>query len=64
MKDIITTKKINLDLICNYEINLLYNNDIFKIMTQELIDKDLKEWKTTKWYNYFKTFQPKNLDDI
>jgi len=59
-------KKINIELkdVCNYEINLLYNNDIFTDMTKELINKDLNDWKNTIWYNYYKTFNPKSLDDI
>jgi hypothetical protein len=59
-------KKININLkdVCNYEINVLHNNDIFVDMTKELINIDLNNWKKTKWYNYYKTFNPKNLDDI
>lgn len=56
--------EINLEDVCNYEINLIYNNNIFVDMTKELINKNLNDWKTTKWYNYYKTFNPKSLDDI
>ena len=57
-------EKINLDEISNYEINLLYNSDIYRKMTKELINIDLKDWKSTMWYKYYKEFQPKTLDDI
>ena len=39
--------KINVKDICNYEINLLYNSDIFTTMTRELINFNLKDWKKT-----------------
>tara|TARA_A100001015_G_C14698737_1_gene597408 strand:+ start:56 stop:766 length:711 start_codon:yes stop_codon:yes gene_type:complete len=57
-------EKIKLEDIANYEINLLYNDDIFKKMTKELINIDLKDWKRTMWYKYYKEFHPKTLDDI
>ena len=58
-------KEINLQDIANYEINpIKQNNNIFVIMTKELIHKELKDWKETKWYNYFKTYKPKSLGDI
>ena len=57
-------EKINLDEISNYEINLLYNDDIYRRMTKELINIDLKDWKRTMWYKYYKEFRPKTLDDI
>ena len=57
-------EKINLEEIPNYEINLLYNNDIYRRMTKELINIDLKDWKRTMWYKYYKEFRPKTLDDI
>ena len=55
---------INLKDIVNYEINLLYNDDIFTRMTRELIDFDLNNWKQTSWYKYYKTFKPQSLEDI
>ena len=55
---------INLKDIVNYEINLLYKNDIFTRMTRELIDFDLNNWKQTQWYKYYKTFKPQSLEDI
>ena len=57
-------EKIKLEDIANYEINLLYDDDIFRRMTKELINIDLKDWKRTMWYKYYKKFQPKTLDDI
>jgi hypothetical protein len=59
-------KKININLqdICNYEINLLHNNDIYTRMTKELINFDLKNWKNSLWYKYYSNYCPKNLNDI
>jgi len=57
-------QNVNLKDIVNYEINLLYNNDIFTTMTRELIDFDLKDWNQTMWYRYYKTFKPQSLEDI
>ena len=33
-------------------------------MTKELINFDMKFWKNTKWYKYYKNFCPISLDDI
>ena len=60
----LTMKNINLENVVNYEINLLYNDDIFTTMTKELINFDLKDWKNTMWYKYYKNFKPKSLEDI
>ena len=40
-------EKIELKDIANYEINLLYNDDIFRRMTKELINIDFKDCKNT-----------------
>ena len=57
-------KKININLqdICNYEINI-YNSNYTK-MTQELINFDIENWKQSLWYKYYTTYCPKNLNDI
>jgi len=59
-----TMKKININLqdICNYEINI-YNSNYTK-MTQELINFDIENWKQSLWYKYYTTYCPKNLNDI
>ena len=57
-------KKININLqdICNYEINIFNSN--YTKMTQELIDFDIENWKQSLWYKYYTTYCPKNLNDI
>ena len=59
-----TMKKININLqdICNYEINIFNSN--YTKMTQELIDFDIENWKQSLWYKYYTTYCPKNLNDI
>ena len=57
-------KQIHLNKIVNYEINLLDKTDNYVIMTQELLQKSIDEWKSTLWYQYYKQYQPNNLNDI
>lgn len=56
-------KNINIFEICNYNVNIT-NNYNYLEMTKELINKKTKNWKDTKWYNYYKNSSPKNLNFI